>query len=109
MFTEEYPVQRLTRNAIDPAGKVCITTIQRLYSILKGEEEFASRPFSLVSVFPGLMVAEAGRSRGGRRARHGRRRSGHPHQALVHLEQAFVLGLIPHSMTFSQQAPGGGG
>lgn len=40
-FTEEYPVQRLTRNAIDPAAKVCVTTIQRLYSILKGEEEFA--------------------------------------------------------------------
>lgn len=39
-FTEEYPVQRLTRNTIDPASKVCITTIQRLYSILKGEEEF---------------------------------------------------------------------
>jgi len=40
-FTEEYPVQRLTRNTLDPAAKVCITTIQRLYSILKGEEEFS--------------------------------------------------------------------
>lgn len=39
-FTEEYNVQRLSRNTIDPAAKVCITTIQRLYSILKGEEEF---------------------------------------------------------------------
>jgi len=39
-FTEEYTVQRLRRNTIDPAAKVCITTIQRLYSILKGEEEF---------------------------------------------------------------------
>jgi type I site-specific restriction endonuclease/REP element-mobilizing transposase RayT len=39
-FTEEYNVQRLARNTIDPAAKVCITTIQRLYSILKGEEEF---------------------------------------------------------------------
>ena len=39
-FTEEYGVQRLRRNTIDPAAKVCITTIQRLYSILKGEEEF---------------------------------------------------------------------
>ena len=39
-FTEEYPVQRLRRNTIDAAAKVCITTIQRLYSILKGEEEF---------------------------------------------------------------------
>jgi type I restriction enzyme, R subunit len=39
-FTEEYTVQHLRRNAIDPASKVCITTIQRLYSMLKGEEEF---------------------------------------------------------------------
>jgi len=39
-FTEEYHVQHLKKNIIDPAGKVCITTIQRLYSILKGEEEF---------------------------------------------------------------------
>ena len=39
-FTEEYGVQRLRRNTIDPAAKVCITTIQRLYSILKGEEDF---------------------------------------------------------------------
>jgi type I restriction enzyme, R subunit len=39
-FTEEYGVQHLRRNVIDPAAKVCITTIQRLYSILKGEEEF---------------------------------------------------------------------
>ncbi len=39
-FTEEYTVQRLLRNTIDPAAKVCITTIQRLYSILKGEETF---------------------------------------------------------------------
>jgi type I restriction enzyme R subunit len=39
-FTEEYAVQHLRRNAIDPAAKVCITTIQRLYSMLRGEEEF---------------------------------------------------------------------
>jgi type I restriction enzyme, R subunit len=39
-FTEEYTVQHLRKNTIDPASKVCITTIQRLYSILKGEEEF---------------------------------------------------------------------
>lgn len=39
-FTEEYTVQHLKRNAIDPASKVCITTIQRLYSMLKGEDEF---------------------------------------------------------------------
>jgi len=39
-FTEEYGVQHLKKNTIDPAAKVVITTIQRLYSILKGEAEF---------------------------------------------------------------------
>lgn len=39
-FTEEYPVQHLKKNTIAPASKVCITTIQRLYSMLKGEEDF---------------------------------------------------------------------
>lgn len=39
-FTDLYNVQFLTGNSIDPAAKVCITTIQRLYSILKGEVEF---------------------------------------------------------------------
>lgn len=39
-FTEEFTVQHLRRNTIDPAAKVVITTIQRLYSMLKGEEEF---------------------------------------------------------------------
>lgn len=40
MFTEEFNVQRLEKSTIDPANKVCITPIQRLYSMLKGEEEF---------------------------------------------------------------------
>ena len=39
-FAEEFVVQRLKGNAIDPASKVVITTIQRLYSILKGDEEY---------------------------------------------------------------------
>jgi type I restriction enzyme R subunit len=39
-FTEEFGVQHLKRNTIDPAAKVVITTIQRLYSMLKGEEDF---------------------------------------------------------------------
>jgi len=38
-FTELYTVQRLTSNVIDPVARVCITTIQRLYSILSGEPE----------------------------------------------------------------------
>ncbi|MFB6144772.1 MAG: type I restriction-modification enzyme R subunit C-terminal domain-containing protein [Candidatus Nanohaloarchaea archaeon] len=37
-FTDLYNVQHLTSNKIDPVSKVCISTIQRLYSILKGEE-----------------------------------------------------------------------
>jgi type I restriction enzyme R subunit len=37
-FTELYNVQRMTSNALDPVSRVCICTIQRLYSMLKGEE-----------------------------------------------------------------------
>ena len=40
-FTELYNVQRLTSNRIDPVAKVVITTIQRLYSMLRGDEELA--------------------------------------------------------------------
>ena len=39
-FTDEYNVQHLKKNTVDPAAKVCITTIQRLYSMLKGEEDY---------------------------------------------------------------------
>ena len=38
-FTELYNVQRLTSNTIGSSSKVVISTIQRLYSILKGEPE----------------------------------------------------------------------
>lgn len=38
-FRDLYPIQRLESNAINPAAKVVITTIQRLYSMLKGEPE----------------------------------------------------------------------
>ncbi len=37
-FTELYNVQRLRSSAIDPSAQVCISTIQRMYSILRGEE-----------------------------------------------------------------------
>ncbi|MYL56632.1 DEAD/DEAH box helicase [Virgibacillus halodenitrificans] len=37
-FTELYNVQRLSSNYIATDSQVCISTIQRLYSILKGEE-----------------------------------------------------------------------
>ncbi len=35
-FTEEYIAQRLTSNTLDTTARVCICTIQRLYSMLKG-------------------------------------------------------------------------
>ena len=38
LFPELYNVQRLQSNFIDMKGQVCISTIQRMYSILKGEE-----------------------------------------------------------------------
>ena len=37
-FTELYPVQRLQSHVINESSRVCICTIQRMYSILKGEE-----------------------------------------------------------------------
>lgn len=37
-FTELYNVQRLTSRNIDFVSRVCITTIQRLYAMLRGEE-----------------------------------------------------------------------
>ena len=39
-FPTLYTVQRLKTNSITPAAKVVITTIQRLYSMLKGETEY---------------------------------------------------------------------
>ncbi|MBM4141379.1 MAG: restriction endonuclease subunit R, partial [Nitrospira sp.] len=39
-FTELYNVQHLSSNTLDSVSRVCITTIQRLYSMLKGEPEF---------------------------------------------------------------------
>lgn len=39
LFTELYNVQLLKSNKIDPVAKVVITTIQRLYSMLRGEPD----------------------------------------------------------------------
>ncbi len=38
-FTEEYIVQRLSSNTLDTSARVVIGTIQRIYSMLKGEQE----------------------------------------------------------------------
>jgi|CXWL01.1.fsa_nt_gi type I restriction enzyme R subunit len=37
-FTEEFIVQRLAGNTLDTTARVCISTIQRMYSMLKGRE-----------------------------------------------------------------------
>jgi type I restriction enzyme R subunit len=37
-FGEEYIVQHLTSNHLDKTARVCISTIQRMYSMLKGRE-----------------------------------------------------------------------
>ncbi|MEW6611489.1 MAG: type I restriction-modification enzyme R subunit C-terminal domain-containing protein [Pseudomonadota bacterium] len=37
-FTEEYIVQRLSSNTLDTTARVCICTIQRMYSMLKGRD-----------------------------------------------------------------------
>ena len=39
-FNELYNVQLLQSNSIDPVNRVVVTTIQRLYSMLRGEEVF---------------------------------------------------------------------
>src|SRR5260370_21867123 len=41
-FTEIYNVQLLSANTIDPVCRVAITTIQRLYSILKDDPDYDS-------------------------------------------------------------------
>ena len=38
-FPAEYNVQHLTSNTIDVTSRVCISTVQRIFSILKGETE----------------------------------------------------------------------
>jgi type I restriction enzyme R subunit len=38
-FPAEYNVQHLKSNTIDPTSRVCISTIQRIFSILRGDEE----------------------------------------------------------------------
>lgn len=39
-FTDIYNIQPLQSHTIDPACEVVISTIQRMYSILKGEKEY---------------------------------------------------------------------
>ena len=53
-FTELYNVQWLTTNTLDPVSRVCITTIQRLYSMLSGEPELEDSEIEEQSVFDTL-------------------------------------------------------
>ena len=39
-FTDLYNVQHLSSNVIDETSSVCITTLQRLYAMLKGETDY---------------------------------------------------------------------
>ncbi len=54
-FTELYNVQHLQSNQLDSVSRVCISTIQRLYSLLKGETELPSDADEM----SGFAVAEA--------------------------------------------------
>ena len=38
-FSAEYNIQHLTSNTIDSASRVCISTVQRIFSILRGDAE----------------------------------------------------------------------
>jgi len=49
LFTELYTVQRLQSSFIDPSAQVCISTIQRMYSILRGEK--ADEDIDAVSMY----------------------------------------------------------
>jgi len=50
-FTELYNVQHLRANTLDPVSKVHITTIQRLYSILRGEPDLEDPTIEDISLF----------------------------------------------------------
>lgn len=39
-FTELYNVQLMTSNTLDTVSKVCLTTVQRLYAMLRGDADF---------------------------------------------------------------------
>ena len=59
-FTELYNIQHLTSNTLDAVSRVCITTIQRLYSMLKGEPEMdPSLEEQSMFEIPGAVLAPA--------------------------------------------------
>ena len=64
-FTELYNVQLLQSGHIDPVSRVCISTIQRVYSMLRGEDldpekdELSGFDFSQVDPQPGAVEYNA--------------------------------------------------
>jgi type I restriction enzyme R subunit len=63
-FGEEFIVQHLTSNNLDKTARVCISTIQRMYSMLKGRE--LPEEDDEVSIFsPSPASAGEGRGEGG--------------------------------------------
>ena len=61
-FSEEYIVQRLSSNTLDTTARVCICTIQRMYSMLKGRE--LPEDLDEISV-DALLPSPSGRGAGG--------------------------------------------
>ena len=63
LFQELYGVQRLTSNAIDPNAKVVISTIQRVYAMLRGKEidEEAEEPSGFEAPAAGADPSTGGR------------------------------------------------
>lgn len=58
-FSELYNIQHLQSNVLDDVSKVHITTIQRLYSMLSGEDEFdASREEASLWDMEGLLARQ---------------------------------------------------
>jgi len=54
-FTELYNAQRLASNTIGDSSKVVISTIQRLYSILRGEPDLEDPTVEDISLFAGII------------------------------------------------------
>lgn len=59
-FTELYTVQRLTSSFIEPGAQVCISTIQRMYSILQGVDMDASADEATAADVARAMAAGGG-------------------------------------------------
>jgi len=57
-FTELYVLQHLQHNKLDPTAKVVVSTIQRLYSMLRGDEELPEELDEISSFYASPMAKE---------------------------------------------------